>query len=300
MFKDSTKVEVIQDTTVFGGSEVTNEPPKVQAPCHTAHISPRRFFGNPSVTYFEGAELLKVSYGEKCAAVGGGKRSRIKGFSPASRKRLMRLIAKLSRSAELPSFVTLTYPSEFPVPGRSKKDIDILSKRLKRAFPAAGVIWKLEPQDRGAPHFHMMIWGVEYLTLFKWVVENWYEIAGNGDPKHKKFHLGLFGNEPCVSTVRSWDRVKRYASKYLAKTFKGLDWDWPGRFWGVWGKENLPFAEEKIVSVSNNWVTRCMRYQKRFMGIRRLKTSRRKQLNSLTSICNVDQWISKLTEVQNV
>ena len=38
--------------------------------------------------------------------------------------------------------------------------------------------WKLEPQERGAPHYHCLIWGVDEGELLDFVAYTWYEIAG--------------------------------------------------------------------------------------------------------------------------
>ena len=90
-------------------------------------------------------------------------------------------------------------------------------------------IWKLEPQERGAPHYHCLIWGVDEEDLFDFVAYTWYEIAGNNDRNHLKFHLGLLPNsKPCVSKVRSWRGVWAYASKYLGKTFEVAGWEGNG------------------------------------------------------------------------
>ena len=209
-------------------------------PLSTAHIRPR-------VSWRAGASLLQTSKGAVCPAVGGGKRSKISGFSVASRRRLMRTIGAIRRDADLPCFVTLTYPGEFPTVERAKRDLKVFLQRLARRWPGqAGYIWKLEPQQRGAPHYHLLVWGVPVLELFAWVVSVWYEIAGNGDPNHRAFHAGqLPGSRPCVERVRSFRGVWAYASKYLGKTFEVAEWgtQWTGRFWGIGGRESIPFGE---------------------------------------------------------
>jgi hypothetical protein len=133
---------------------------------------------SPFVEWTAGAGLLKVSTGQTKEPPKGGKRGKVKGFSFASRLRLMRTIAKIKKDSELPNFITLTYPFEFPSPIASKKHLDIFIKRLLRAFPEIGLIWKLEPQQRGAPHYHIMAWGADLEKLGVFVVDAWYDIAG--------------------------------------------------------------------------------------------------------------------------
>lgn len=245
----------------------------------------------PFYEFYAGSSLLKTSKGAKCEAVGGGKRGNVKGFSANSRRRLMYMIGAIRKDSKLPNFVTLTYPCEFPTVERAKRDLKVFSQRMQRKFPQAGAIWKLEPQERGAPHYHCLVWGCEVGELLPWVVQNWYQIAGNGDINHLLFHLGgLRDSEPCVQPVRSFRGVWSYAAKYLGKTFEVAEWGdkWTGRFWGVIGKENIPFGDKIRVDASYRLVIHCMRYQRRFSGVRV------RQYNSLNTFCDVDQWVRKV------
>ena len=247
----------------------------------------------PFCEFYEGSSVFRTSKALKATAVGGGKRSSIKGFSRNSRLRLMYLIGSIRRDAELPDFVTLTYPNEFPTVERAKRDLKVFLQRFKRAYPEAGAIWKLEPQQRGAPHYHLMVWGCNTNDLQKWTVENWYEIAGQGDINHYLFHAGaLKGSRPCVSKVRSFRGVWSYAAKYLGKTFNVAEWGqtWTGRFWGVFGRTFIPFGAKRQIKLPYRAVVDLMRFQRRFSGI----SSRHTIVNSMTIFCDVDQWVEKL------
>lgn len=245
----------------------------------------------PFIEWAEGGGLLKVSQGIEIGAPVGGKRGKVKGFSFASRRRLMQTIARIRLDAPLPMFVTLTYPNEFPSPMESKKHMDVFRKRLLRRFPEIGFIWKLEPQQRGAPHYHILTWGVSEHDLFMFTVSAWYEIAGAGDKNHLAFHMGGLGNKPCVQAVYSREGVMKYASKYLGKTFEVAGWDelYPGRFWAVVQKDNIPFGQEMIMYISENDAHKWMRYQRRFAKIK-------KHLNrsSLTTFCRSSQWVENI------
>jgi hypothetical protein len=249
----------------------------------TAHIS-------PFVEWTAGASLLKVSRGIPQEQNGGGKRGKVKGFSFASRRRLMQTIARIRRDALLPDFVTLTYPSEFPSPIKSKKHLDKFLKRLRRAFPGVGLIWKLEPQERGAPHYHLLIWGSDQFELRKFIPYAWHDIAGDNDKNHLLFHLGMLGNEPCVNAVRSWRGVWAYASKYLGKTFDVAGWNevYPGRFWAVVNPKIIPFGVHCVYSIASMKASHVMRYQKRFAKLRS------RNYPSLTTFCDAEQWIKNI------
>jgi hypothetical protein len=69
--------------------------------------------------------------------------------------------------------------------------------------------------------------------LCTWFAHAWHDLAGDDDPNHLKWHLGLLGNRPCVEQVRDWQGVGNYAAKYLGKLSIGdEEWQHPGRFWG--------------------------------------------------------------------
>jgi len=298
---NSTQFSVNTDKTInsflkTGPDPSVSEVP-VQSSLSKAHIRPFSSMNNenelnPRIQYYKGASLIRTTKGRKFPAVGGGLRGGVKGFSYQSRRRLMELIGKVKKDSELPNFVTLTYPSEFPTVERAKRDLKVFLQRFKRKYPYSGKIWKLEPQERGAPHYHMLVWGCEEIDLFIWVLNNWYEIAGNGDRNHYKFHAGLLkDSKPCVSKVKSFRGVWSYASKYIGKTFEVAEWgnQWVGRFWGVSGREYIPFADMSEISLPSYEIVKIMRLQRRFM---KMKT--KKNLNSLKTFCNADFWIEKL------
>jgi len=259
-----------------------------------AHIRPFDISEEPNIEYLVGASLIKTSKNKHCPAVGGGARGGIKGFSRQSRRRLLELIASVRRDAELPVFITLTYPDKFPTVERAKRDLKVFEQRIQRRFDRCGGIWKLEPQERGAPHFHLLVWGVDEVVMLGWVVKNWFEIAGDGDLNHFRFHSGLLkGSKPCVSKVKSWRGVWSYAAKYLGKTFEVAGWGklWTGRFWGVFNRQNINFGEKRVIKTSYRNIVQIMRYQRRYMHMR---NNANRDLNSLKTFCDVDQWISKL------
>ncbi len=259
-----------------------------------AHISPSQSLHiAPFVEYRAGASLLK-SYkgGEKEPQIGGGIRGGIQGFSAAARRRLLYTVQSVRRDAELPLFITLTYPRDFPDPKTSKRHLDTFFKRMARALPSHGTIWKLEPQQRGAPHYHLLTWGLSLEVARKFVPYAWTDIASDGDEIHLMWHEGELGNGNvhCVQQVYSRNGVLRYASKYLGKTFDVAGWDdqWTGRFWGIVNRGNIPFGELVQKEVSESQAVTVNRYQRRFSGLKRRNNK------ALTIFCDADQWIEKL------
>lgn len=205
-------------------------------------------------TIWAGASLIQVKRPPKndllrVAGKGiGGQRSYVSGFSGASRLRLMRLLATLRRDC-VPIFITLTYPSSWPnTPKEWKRHLDTLAKRLRRRFPDCAMVWKLEAQRRGAPHFHCLLYGVYKIPddFRTWLSLSWYEIVASGDERHLRA-----GSR--IEYLRSYRGAMSYAAKYMDKTVDELPEEWgrPGRFWGVTGREYLPVGE--VIQVPLSW-----------------------------------------------
>lgn len=247
---------------------------------------------SPQIIMRSGASLLTVKRTAKPKEEGEeqseqAKRGKVAGFSQKSRMRLMRTLASVKRD-NLPFFVTLTFPADYPTIERAKRDLDTFLKRLARKFPSVAGVWKLEPQKRGAPHFHLLVWGVEDDDLTMFVPVAWYEIVGSGDPNHLLWHKGKLGNKHCVQRIEKQRGVFWYASKYMSKEVAETYSDW-GRWWGVFHRGNLPLGELVNVEVTEKKAIEFIRYMRRYAHIRS------RDYKSLTVICNnPDQWVERL------
>lgn len=160
------------------------------------------------------------------------KRGVIRRFSRDSRRRLMQRLAKVNKGAYRvePAFITLTYPREWEADGRAwKRHTDAFRKKFERKWGYYSILWKLEFQKRGAPHFHLLVfmdselpWTRRFMT---WLSRAWYTSVGSGDYRNL-----LAGTN--VREKRGWSRSMRYASKYVGKV---VDVEAAvGRWWGVW------------------------------------------------------------------
>lgn len=238
----------------------------------TAHISPwsgrqphfRPSYGlrSASATFYDGGGLVcvKTQRVVNLAQSGGGLRGRVHGFSRASRRRLLRKLGEVNQAA-VPLFVTLTYPAVWPSDSADwKTHFDRWCKRLHRAFPAAGLIWRLELQRRGAPHYHCLVWGADYAALLAWASRAWYECVGSGDERHLRAGVR-------VERIRTWRGVRSYAGKYMGKPSNG-DWADLGRIWGVRYGDNIPWAEAVQLYCSDRQAARLMRYLRRYAQLR--------------------------------
>ena len=244
-----------------------------------------------SIEIWAGASLVKAKRPPKHvlrvgADRGGGKRGKITSFSKSARWRMMQKIAKV-RNSVLPTFLTLTYPGEYSHDSAVwKRDLDTFFKRVRRMFPGAAAVWKMEPQKRGAPHFHLLVWGVNRWYLDAWSRAAWYDVVGSKDNKH-------FVHGTKVEEIRTWRGVKSYVSKYLGKMPDVTEiegWEYPGRWWGVFAADNLPWGECIKVGLplaESKLIIRTMRKYAKIKG--------RDFSFSLTIVCdNATRWYEVL------
>jgi hypothetical protein len=212
----------------------------------------------PSIEFARGGRYVKVSI-PGISKPSGGARGKIGDFSHSSRLAFLRSVNQIDRSmvdANRVGLVTLTYPGVgYPTPRASKRDLKVFLQRLVRDCPDVAGYWKLEPQRRGAPHYHLLLFApiaMDWKAFQLWVAETWHEIAGNGDPKHLAFHMGTLGNgnRPCVERIRTWQGVASYAAKYIGKHVSANNdegWEHPGRWWGKHQVKLLPIFIQKTV-----------------------------------------------------
>lgn len=173
----------------------------------------------------------------------GGKRGIIRTFSRASRLRLMRFLARLKVRKIRATFITLTF-AEMVSHENAKRAFKRFTMRLRRAFPKASAIWRLEYQPkRGAIHYHILLFNLPFwkqATLQK----TWEACTGE---------VRSIVDIRLVHGARS---VMAYVSKYIAKvddsppaslddgSYQHVEGERAaGRFWGWIQKELLPVGE---------------------------------------------------------
>lgn len=174
-----------------------------------------------------------------------GTRQRITGFTDRSRRNLRDTIHALRRDAGS-LFLTLTYHETDPHPREAKSHLDRFCKRMRRRWPEASIVWKMEPQERGTVHFHLLVYGVPFLPAQK-VSRVWHSCTDEDSRQHKVAGVDV------ESTVHEKDgKLASYLAKYMGKTFSA-DWDDPGRFWGVRNRKALPVADwEKVCTIDRD------------------------------------------------
>lgn len=182
------------------------------------------------------------------------KRGTIRVFSGASRRRLIELMARLRVTGVRTTFLTLTF-NGVPTPQEAKQAFKRFTMRLRRRYPAASALWRMEYQDRGAIHFHLLIFNMPYWS-------------------HRQIQYAW---ECCTGELMSIVHVKllhggkkqamAYVAKYIAKASKAVGSAYldnaayshapsgdpldPGRFWGWINRPGLPYDVRRLVIVGD-------------------------------------------------
>lgn len=204
---------------------------------------------------------------------GKGHRGKITEFSGKSRQKMMETLCKIDRDAHT-LFVTLTYPGLWNAsPSVWKRDLDVFWKAVKKKYPYASAIWKIEPQQRGAPHYHLLVWGVDYMH-HQWIAYRWWKIVGSGDKQH------LFAGTN-VQKIKSRNGAMAYVSKqYMGKDVKLSDEQKArmgsmGKWWGVLARNDVPWSERIAAPIPEVIGVHVKRLARRMLLSRRNKEGKR-------------------------
>jgi hypothetical protein len=180
---------------------------------------------------------------------GGGTRDKVRGFSRASRRNLLLRLACINRTAFKTFsgrmiFVTLTYPHEYPEdPDLCKNHLKALRRRLQRKFGPFAAFWRLGIQQRGAWHFHLLLFvGPSFGPIGKlrrFISTSWYEVTGKDSEGHLRAGTR-------VEAVKKWKEATSYVERYMAKPEEFPEGLQTGRIWGIWNEGLLPVRWETV------------------------------------------------------
>lgn len=154
-------------------------------------------------------------------------RSKITGWNSGMSRRIGNYIENFRQDFSI--MATLTYGKDYPRDGqRVKAHLRAFVERLRRRewFADNSLVWFLEFQERGAPHFHFL--GTGWISK-NWVAQAWAEITG-GDARSCSR----------VEALRNPDSAGAYARKYAMKTEQKCvpsGFEHIGRMWGCCGNK---------------------------------------------------------------
>lgn len=216
------------------------------------------------ITLLAQGRVLKVSV---CGGGGNHKRAKrtaVTLFSRSSRLRLLQKMASIKGKGLKSVFLTLTYGQEFPHPRAAKRHLDNFLKRIRRIYENVSGFWRLEFQERGAPHFHLLLFGLPFVS-YSWFSETWGSVVERvfWDKSKEKIRAPFTRME----ALKSHSHASRYVAKYVAKSgggegaggfnvasyltvegnflhpVTGENGGSVGRYWGVFNAEGLPLAD---------------------------------------------------------
>lgn len=177
----------------------------------------------------------------------------VRFFTRKSRLAMLRMVSRLVERPAL--FITLTYRSNMRDHVAAKRHLDLALRWLKRFLPRSSILWRMEYQKRGAIHFHLIAFDSYAVPVQSFTVY-WQRLTGDDSYPDVKF------------VQRGRRRLLAYVSKYLAKAddtqADGLDnvpnsEMWVGRFWGVFNRKYLPFAQAQRLSIIHAGVLYALR-----------------------------------------
>lgn len=189
-------------------------------------------------------DMVTVSLPGGGGRVGGGKRGEVKVFSSDSRRRLFQLLHKLK--FERVTFCTLTYPAEFPTDARRyKAHLKEYRRRFELRWGKIPAVWRLEFQERGAPHYHLMYLDAPFIPLADWCAL-WSDVIHTKDENHRKIGVDV----KLVTQSKEAKLIASYLGKYVAKVDERIgaeDDRKPGRWWGEWNIQEVVPIEIEVM-----------------------------------------------------
>lgn len=207
-----------------------------------------------SVDVFQNVTQIAPKY-ERKAPISAGRDAGqcVQTFSKRSRQRMLSKARKMNRDGlPLPYFVTLTYQHNMKDFKRAKKDLNAFFQRFRRVNSDFRYFWKMEPQKRGAIHFHLAwfepsgffpnAWGnyaekfpgadvcLEYVRMR--ISSAWNEVTrqDEGFECVRSKNGKVFGNMALyagtnVRSVENWRMFVGYVGKYMKKEVDNNPWD---------------------------------------------------------------------------
>lgn len=130
------------------------------------------------------------------------RRGRITVFSKKSRTRLLRVGAKLSGDV-FGLFLTFTYRANMQDVKVAKSHLEKVCLWITRKYGKRGMLWRMEFQQRGAIHFHVLVLNRAFIPA-KELTAYWQKMTGDD-------------SQPDIKKLRSRRGVVAYMSKYIAK-----------------------------------------------------------------------------------
>lgn len=188
---------------------------------------------------------MKVRRQDASTNGGGGIRGKVQSFSAASRRRMIHLFVRMKAHGIRATFLTVTFAGKY-TERYEKVVLNRFFQILRRKYPNVSGVWRMEFQEKGRIHFHLLLFKLPYIKQAK-LQRTWERCTGEV--------LSVVD----VRLVRGHKAVVAYVCKYVSKLpdegeAPSLEDDTylnapgkidPGRYWGYLNKNALPFGERE-------------------------------------------------------
>lgn len=245
---------------------------------HICANTPQKDSEQPSppfrLEWFQGAGLARVVTPWKGEVRPDleGKRGTVKGMSAKSCSRARQALAAIPDSAILAAYlVTLTYPGlQNPEAVPDVAEWKLYKKQRKRFCDellrrwGAGAFWSLEFQKRGAPHYHLIVFGIppeSYGEFIAWVAAVWNRIIKGGSD-----HLKA-GTR--VEVPKSAAGARGYLTQYMTKADQRLEETEVGRYWGLSNRAAIPTAPLRVEELTERGAIVAARVARKYVQAKR-------------------------------
>lgn len=176
-----------------------------------------------------------------------GDRGVVGEWSKGSRNRLLSLLNRMEFGVV--QFLTLTFHRNMADAEEGKKRLRAFTRVLRAKKGIAAGIWRQERQERGAIHYHLMLFDCVELED-AYVKGLWVKCSGEPEDDHDHYLYGAQAEKSVYAGTDDGGLVVSYFSKYVAKEAKNDGYK-NGRVWGQWGcNKKLAAAYEKEIDVA--------------------------------------------------
>lgn len=175
-----------------------------------------------------------------------GVRGGVGEWSRGSRNRLIGLINKMQ--FDTVQFVTLTFHRNLTDADEGKKRLRAFTRSLRSSKDVPAGIWKQERQERGALHYHLMLFDA-YPIDNEWLAVAWNKASGESPDDKDHLRFGARVEKSVIAGTADGGLVVSYFTKYIVKEDEKHGYK-NGRVWGQWGcSAKLAPRIEKEISV---------------------------------------------------
>lgn len=157
-----------------------------------------------------------------------------RGEASASTKSMARLRRYIENCLEDYTLLgTLTYGEAYPCLREAKRHLRACCRWLMSQGGCTSVLWVLEYQARGAPHFHLLL--ASDFIPHQDLARAWHRATR----RTSSIAAGTSIERIQGSRLAVGQYLSKIASEFTKKRQKNQSIDWSGRYWGVVGERGM-------------------------------------------------------------